>query len=673
MNKYLIYDTETENKNPYSTDINIHDHIPFLVSYIVADEKLNETDRGVFKVEDQVSKNKFDQYLKDCPTVVGANIKYDVHMLMNIGYDKSWFESKNYIDVQVLARLCINNDLQSDETFSVALKKLAVKYLGVDSNEEEQRLKRELSALTIQHKQQMKEFFKANGVWPQLTTTKETQLLNEIYTNWNKVYDKYTQYSVLRKQFFKQYPRPTYRSCQNVYTYAMTDAVLTYKLLRLWYPEAIRLEQTPTLMRVSAATFPLIIMERKGMSVNISKVASDRNLLINELNKNKIISPITGEEVSVDQNAKLKEIYEFETGMQLANADEHTRSLIADKSPTAKLVSYKKKLNKYLNSYVTRIFEKLSDGENGDFKIYTQYKLAGTVTGRLSSDFQQFPKEPLELETGDVINIRSWFKVPTGDKYLFYFDYSQLELRLQCEWTNLINGEPDLNMTRAFMPYRCINKDGKYYLEEDPSKEWVPTDMHAMTAKNAFPGIDESDPNWKHYRTLGKRCNFACNYGASAPKLVDSLDVDFDTAKRLVDGYKKAFKGVVDFGRWIQNRTYTINKFPNLFKRIYYSTNKHQLQNWLVQGSGADLLLIKLQQTYEYLKTHPWWTYVITVHDEIGFACKDIPIDQLKKEVAEIKEIMKQSLSAVDIISDVEYTTTDWGHKEDYEEESFNG
>lgn len=87
--------------------------------------------------------------------------------------------------------------------------------------------------------------------------------------------------------------------------------------------------------------------------------------------------------------------------------------------------------------------------------------------------------------------------------------YSQLELRLQCEWTNLINGSPDMNMARAFMPYRCIKQGDKYYLEEDPTKEWVPTDLHALTAKSAFPGIDESHPDWKHYRTLGKRCNFA--------------------------------------------------------------------------------------------------------------------------------------------------------------------
>ena len=87
--------------------------------------------------------------------------------------------------------------------------------------------------------------------------------------------------------------------------------------------------------------------------------------------------------------------------------------------------------------------------------------------------------------------------------------YSQLELRLQCEWTNLINGTPDINMARAFMPYKCIEKNGKYYLEESPDTEWTPTDLHGMTAKSAFPGIDESHPDWKHYRTLGKRCNFA--------------------------------------------------------------------------------------------------------------------------------------------------------------------
>jgi len=676
MNKYLIFDTETKNKNPESLDINIHDHIPFMVSYIILDENLEQTAEGLFTFKDINIEKIFKKYLNECITIVGANIKYDVHMLLNKGYDKSLFENKHYIDIQVLARLVIKSDLQKDDTFSVALKKLAVKYLGIDSNKEEQELKRELSRLCIDHKNKMKQYFIDLGIWPDnLSKIKETNLLNKLYGNpstghdtWLKVYHLYPEFAVARKEFFKNNPRPSYEDCSNVKTYGMTDAVLTCGLFKLWYPKAVQLHQDGVLIRTSAATFPLIMMERAGMTLDLKRLLHDRDLLISELAKTKIISPINGEELTADQNLKLKEVYEFETGLKLNSADSEVRESIMDLSPTARIVDYKKKLGKYLDGYVTRMLEKLTY-DNGEYKVYTQYKMSGTVTGRLSSDFQQFPKESLELETGDVIDVRSWFKVPKGKKYMFYFDYSQLELRLQCEWTYLVNGYPDINMARAFMPYRCIDKNGKYYLEETPDVEWKPTDLHALTAKLAFPDIDESSPEWSHYRKLGKRCNFAANYGASPAKIAESLHVDMDTGVKLVNGYKQAFKGVIDFGKWIQRRTYQTNIFPNLFKRIYYSTNKHSLQNWLVQGSGADLLLIKLQQTYEYIKTHPWWQYIITVHDEIGFTCEDIPIDQLKKEVKEIQATMKQSLQAIDVIADIEYTTTNWGEKKDYVED----
>lgn len=509
MVKYLIYDTETISENLNTDDINIHDHVPFMVSYVVADEHLNIIAQDYFTFKDTTKENIFKLYLQQAPTLVGANIKYDVHMLLNKKYPDIYFCNKNYIDIQVLARLVLNSDLQTDASFRIGLKPLAVKYLGIDSNAEERLLKNELSQLKQKHKQQMKTYFISLGLWDNtLSRTNETILINEIYDSWFKNYHKYSKFSKARTDFFKLYPRPSYADCSNVYKYAMTDAILTYKLFKLWYPQIPQLEQVPALMRISEATYPLVLMERKGLSVDLNKVIHDRYLLLKELDKTKIISPITGEEVSADQNAKLKQIYEHETGLNLPNADEKVRKMIMDISPTARIVDYKKKLLKYFNTYVTRVLSKLTVVDN-DYKIFTQYKLAGTITGRLSSDFQQFPKEPLKLETGDVISIRSWFKIPTGDKYMFFFDYSQLELRLQCEWTNLINGSPDLNMARAFMPYRCINKNGKYYLEEDPNTEWEPTDLHAMTAQLAFPDINKDHPEWKHYRTLGKRCNFA--------------------------------------------------------------------------------------------------------------------------------------------------------------------
>lgn len=509
MIKYLIYDTETISENLETDDINIHDHKPFMVSYVVADEKFNVLHQDHFRFTDAVKESVFINYLMQAPTIVGANIKFDIHMLLNHGYKQDLFAKKNYIDIQVLSRLIINSDLQTDKSFRIGLKALAVKYLGVDSNAEERALKAELSQLKQKHKQKMKDYFVSLGLWDiSLSPTNCTKVINEIYDNWFKSYHKYPQFTKARKDFFHKFPRPSYADCVNVETYAMTDAILTYKLFKLWYPQIPNFEQVPALMRISAATFPLVLMERKGLSVDLNKLIHDRYLLLKELNKTKIISPITGEEVSADQNAKLKEIYEFESGLSLPNADEKVRKMIMDKSTTARIVDYKKKLLKYLNTYVTRILSKLTV-VNNDYKVFTQYKLAGTITGRLSSDFQQFPKEPLELDTGDIISIRSWFKVPEGDKYMFFFDYSQLELRLQCEWTNLINGSPDINMARAFMPYNCTKRGDKYYLNEDPNVEWAPTDLHAMTAKLAFPDIDENHPDWKHYRTLGKRCNFA--------------------------------------------------------------------------------------------------------------------------------------------------------------------
>ena len=421
MIKYLVYDTETVSDNYNTDDINIHDHKPFMVTYVVVDEKLNVITQDKFRFGEDLKENLFKTYLHQAPTIVGANIKFDVHMLLNKGYSESLFCNKNYIDVQVLACLVINSDTQTDAAFRTALKALAVKYLGVDSNAEERLLKNELSQLKSKHKQRMKEYFISLGLWESTNRTKETIILNEIYDGWFKNYHKYSKFTNARKQFFKKYPRPSYADCVNVETYAMTDAILTYKLFKLWYPQVVALEQVPALMRVSEATYPLILMERKGLSVDLNKVIHDRYLLLKELEKTKIISPINGEEVSADQNAKLKQIYEYETGLSLPNADEKVRKSIMDKSPTARIVNYKKKLLKYLNTYVTRILSKLTV-VNNDYKVFTQYKLAGTITGRLSSDFQQFPKEPLELDTGDIISIRSWFKVPEEDKYMFFFD-----------------------------------------------------------------------------------------------------------------------------------------------------------------------------------------------------------------------------------------------------------
>lgn len=439
MFKYLLYDTET-------TGLHIITDKPFLFQYAVIDEQLNPVYTGYFNPKDTANKNKFINLLKTINTIVGHNIKFDIHMAINDGIDQSIFENKNYIDTAVLARLAINHDKQTDAAFTTAMKKLAVRYLGVDSADEERKLKAELSRLTSIHKMKMRQAFISAGLWDEnLNKTEDTIRINEIYSSWNKVFHKYPiEIKQCRNQFLKDIPAPTYEDCANIISYGMKDIDIDCRLFKMFYTLAVQLHQTETIVRVSKAVYPLVLMERKGMTVDIEQVLKDRNKLIQEMSKTKIIDPRTGNELSIGQHAKLKELYEYESGDVLESADKDVRNEIEDRSPAAKTATYLAKMDKYLSTYITGILNKLTYVD-GEYKVFTQYNLAGTITGRLSSDFQQFPKEPLELADGTSVNIRGWFIVPKKDKYMFYFDKlskRKTENSVKSLWANT---EPSLS------------------------------------------------------------------------------------------------------------------------------------------------------------------------------------------------------------------------------------
>ena len=131
----------------------------------------------------------------------------------------------------------------------------------------------------------------------------------------------------------------------------------------------------------------------------------------------------------------------------------------------------------------------------------------------------------------------------------------------------------------------------------------------------------------------------------------------------MVAGYQKTFKGVIDFSNFLYKATRIKPRIANLLARYYYTRNKHLLQNWLVQGSGADILLEAMYEVWQYIKDKPHWQFLINVHDEIGFTCDDIPEDQMDREAKEIQELMTYHMTAVSITVDIEYTTTTWANK----------
>ena len=387
-----------------------------------------------------------------------------------------------------------------------------------------------------------------------------------------------------------------------------------------------------------------------------------------------------GEQVNPRSTPQMASLYTYETGRLITTANKETRESIMDESPSAKKIQMLRPLDKIIDTYLYRLINDpiLVDDE---WRLYGTYNnlsdsygesddTAGTITGRLSSDLQQFPRDALYDDEGnELVNIRRLFIKPKDAYAMMYFDMQQLELRLQTIWSAIIDGEPDLTMARGFGPYHCTRKfddDGNFigwFLKENLSIQWEPTDFHTATAYEAFGSRPDYEINKGHYRDLGKRANFAIGYGASKWKIMESLKVSEEDAQNLVDGWKKTYKGLTKMDSYLRKVTRVSDHQTNLFGRRYYTREVHKLKNWLVQGSGGDLLKIFLARLVPFVEKHPHWKLMLTVHDEIDFVVMKKPT---KEEVKEVLSLMYYEAGGIEVTSDVEITYTSWAEQEKY-------
>lgn len=395
-----------------------------------------------------------------------------------------------------------------------------------------------------------------------------------------------------------------------------------------------------------------------------------------------------------------------------------------DIAQIAKLIKKLRTVDKWLSTYIDGVLNKIiKDGD--EYRLHTTINNNGTVSGRVSCDLQQMPKmgiyesdddskellldESLLDEGEEELFHPRKYVIPPKGYSLYFSDYSQLELRVQAYYT-IITGNLDYNLCKSYMPYDCRHyKTGELFDYKNPehikhwsdfkegsphpsefedgseelfkqgwsawidnktNKPWIPTDLHTKTTLTAFPEFSDKTHTKefkKKWRYLGKSTNFAKNYGCGPATLASNLEISLEIATKLSDAYNKAYPGVIGYQNETQGELALKGYSENLYGRKYYindSSNGYKVNNYRIQGSGADMLKEVEIKVCEYLKDKKS-RFILPIHDELCFEIAPEEESFVPKKIKEIMEDVKDKVPYVPIVADVEKSNTTWADKKE--------
>lgn len=702
----IFFDTETDG-------LHIKNNKPFLLQFGFV---VNVDELHIYLVDREENEHLFKQatltmfkLASKTKYLCGHNIKFDLHMLANLDLE---YPAHNVTDTMV--RIRVAHDALKPENGGppLGLKEYATMFIDRNAKLHEHELAAERQSIAKEYNVDLKNKLRAvDKIWTtryldeyfkdvlhNVDTLPEN--VREIYRDWyNNIPEDIRENMYLGKVESSDIPYNRLNR-ETLKTYAAYDIVYTAEI---YYQTTAAIEarhNEEQLKREEAVIIPCFHMERCGFQMNkeyIKQVTKDMSVYLKE-QREKLYNLI-GREISVNANPTVKEILNVNYKLGVTSTGKEALARLYDElkikqpdSDVVKFISLVQELRTLEKWYVTYLLRFIKEMKKGD-RIYTQINQVGTVSGRVTSDFQQFPKYGINKDDGTpLFSPREMISITPGYKGIAYLDYSQIELRLQALYTILV-GSPDLNLCRAYMPYKCktIIDDGsigcgqyqyhyedfdyknpehikhaydwKWYYDEDLSKEWVATDVHAATTSVAFPDVDVHSDEFKKLRgKVGKRVNFAKNYGAQFSRIkIMFPDYDDETIHRIDDAYYKAFPGVKKYHEYCYEICKTAPYAVNLFGVKYYGLSGHKLINCLVQGSGAYFLKEKICALDKYITENNLKSRMqMQIHDEISFEIAEGE----EEHVYKFKEIMQQFDDAyVPIIADLEFTTTTWGEK----------
>lgn len=652
----IVYDTET-------TGLNFMVDTPFLIGI--------EFNKHIYVT---APNRDFFEMLYNLPfafTLIAHNAKYDFHMLNNLNVPIP--EHIALVDTLALARLT----QYADDREGISLEALGAKYVDVESKFAGKVIRNHINEINKQRLKSLKDKMKQQRLPDKLISVLDAyrnkiQFIEHPWSHW---------FQFISKHYQEPNYEDSYKENPNLMiNYLMDDLVITREFYNKALPVLQKTGKNIDIFNQENALIRIVAeMERVGLRVDIKYLLESRERVLNYKSlKYDSLKEMTGLTFSVGQHKVIKDLFKSKFNLELENTDIKTLEVLAKSKDAevgklANIIVELRTIDKWLSTYIEGKLNKVLNG-----RIHTSINNAGTITGRVSSDLQQEPKEPLlDTDGNELFHPRRLVINDEGSK-THYFDYSQMELRVQAHYTIKVAGG-DKNLCRAFVPFDCesIFTGDKYQLgnKDWDSGEWVdetntpwePVDLHSVTTLEAFPELgSKKHPEFSHYRRLGKMCNFLKNYGGGIEAIKSQIIDNDEIAMKLNKGYYNAFPKILDYQKWVEENLVKYGFVENIYGRRYYlqsSNYYYKAYNYIIQGSCADMVKEKQIQVHNFLKGYAS-KMLLPIHDEIQIAIADGE----EFLVPQIKTIMESSASVVPHIPmtcDVEITHTSWADKEE--------
>lgn len=299
---------------------------------------------------------------------------------------------------------------------------------------------------------------------------------------------------------------------------------------------------------------------------------------------------------------------------------------LKNRHPAVGLLMELRKWMKYESTYTRNWLARTSSA--GKSRLYTSYNISGTVTGRLSSNMQQVPREILIrsiIGISDGVNRRRANKAKPARKFV-EADFSQIELRIAA----MLSRDPAL--TTAF-------RSGG--------------DPHTTTAA-AVTGIPASQIT-KEQRKMAKAVNFGFLYGMGAKKFRVYADEKYGVkiTEEEALAYRKAFfnqyRGLLPWHdrqrRLVRNLAHVsspigrIRHLPAISSDDDFLAGQAEREaiNAPVQGFASDLTVLSMVFLHKSLDSKRG-RVIGNVHDAVLF---EIDEDYIEEAKVLIKQTME--------------------------------